>query len=82
MNIHGARRDNANQVRRGGREASVKHLELDLGSGRASPLGGHPGGRRRNSLAELAEYEGELRLSLSGITKMAEAKPELIQIGS
>jgi len=81
MNIHGARRDNPNQVRRGGREASVKHLELDLGSGRASPLGGHPGGRRRNSLAELAEYEGELRLSLSGITKMAEAKPELIQIG-
>ena len=30
----------------------------------------------------IAEYEGELRLSLSGIEKMAEAKPELIQIGS
>ena len=30
----------------------------------------------------IAEYEGELRLSLSGIGKMAEAKPELIQIAS
>jgi predicted nucleotide-binding protein (sugar kinase/HSP70/actin superfamily) len=30
----------------------------------------------------IAEYERELRLSLSGISRMAEAKPELIQIAS
>jgi hypothetical protein len=30
----------------------------------------------------VAEYERELRLSLSGIGKMAKAKPELIQIAS
>ena len=36
----------------------------------------------REAEERIAEYEGELRLSLSGIGKMAEAKPELIQIGS
>jgi predicted CoA-substrate-specific enzyme activase len=32
--------------------------------------------------ARIAEFESELRLSLSGIERMAEAKPELIQIAS
>jgi hypothetical protein len=32
--------------------------------------------------ARIAEYERELRLSLSGIGGLAEAKPELIQIAS
>jgi predicted nucleotide-binding protein (sugar kinase/HSP70/actin superfamily) len=32
--------------------------------------------------SRIAEYESELRLSLSGIGKMAESKPELIQIAS
>jgi len=32
--------------------------------------------------ARISEYERELRLSLSGISRMQEEKPELIQIAS
>jgi len=37
---------------------------------------------QRQVEARIAEYEHELRLSLSGIGSMPEAKPELIQIAS
>ena len=37
---------------------------------------------RREVESRVAEYERELRLSLSGIGVMPEAKPELILIGS
>jgi hypothetical protein len=37
---------------------------------------------QRQVESRIAEYERELRLSLSGISRMPEAKPELIQIAS
>src|SRR6202046_588385 len=37
---------------------------------------------QRRIESQMTEYERELRLSLSGISRMSEAKPELIQIGS
>jgi hypothetical protein len=40
------------------------------------------GQAQRQVDARIAEYERELRLSLSGIGNIPEAKPELIQIAS